>query len=168
MGSERCIRDSWGAACSSLPEEPREVPPVQVNVPQWEVLEGYEALESGQGSVRISLADQRLTLLDGGGQAVMVTDCSTGKAGKETPRGTFRVLEKIVDKSSNLYGSYVSKETGEVVAPRSWLVSQPPGSRYVGTPMPYWMRLTWTGVGIHVGNFERGTRTSMGLSLIHI
>ena len=83
-------------------------------------------------------------------------------AEKETPKGEFEILEKIQDKRSNRYGSYVSESTGEVLEPRSWLVPRPPGSRFVGTEMPYWMRITWTGVGIHVGRFHRGRRTSMG------
>jgi len=28
--------------------------------------------------------------------------------------------------------------------------------------MPYWMRLTWDGVGMHVGEFPKRTRCSFG------
>ena len=28
--------------------------------------------------------------------------------------------------------------------------------------MPYWMRLTWDGVGMHVGSFPKRTRCSFG------
>jgi len=28
--------------------------------------------------------------------------------------------------------------------------------------MPYWMRLTWDGVGMHVGKFKKRTRSSFG------
>ena len=73
----------------------------------------------GEGSIAISLAGQRLQLLDSGRQLVVETDYSTGKAGNATLRGRFKILEKIVDKRSNKYGSYVSAETGEMVAPRS-------------------------------------------------
>lgn len=156
-----------GVSCSfteSLPESESEPAAVVVPIaPQWEVNEAaFEKLGPGGGSIQISLASQRLSLINPQGQRVLETDCSTGKAGKRTPTGRFRVLEKLEDKRSNKYGSYVSTTTGEVVAPRSWLVKRPPGSRYVGTPLPCRLRLTWAGVGIHVGQFEPGTRTSMG------
>lgn len=131
--------------------------------PRWTVDRAlYDSMKSGGGSIGILLAEQRLTLWDREGRAVIETDCSTGVLGKETPTGRLRVLEKIQDKRSNKYGSYVSVETGDVVEPRSWLVNRPPGTRFLGTAMPYWMRLTWAGVGIHVGGFQRGLRTSMG------
>ena len=121
----------------------------------------FEGFEPGSGSIQISLASQRLALVNPWGERFLETDYPTGKSGKDSPAGTFRVLEKREDKSSNKYGSYVSAATGEVVTPRSWLIKKPAGSRFVGTPMPCWLRLTRAGVGIHVGNFERGTRTSM-------
>ena len=121
----------------------------------------FEGFEPGSGSIQISLASQRLALVNAGGERDLERDYPTGKSGKDSPAGTFRVLEKREDKSSNKYGSYVSAATGEVVTPRRWLVKKPAGSRFVGTPMPCSLRLTCAGVGIHVGNFERGTRTSM-------
>ena len=152
-------------SCSTTgsPSEPHPTPAIILDVPRWEVDEtAYEGLVPGSGSIQISLASQRLSLVNAAGKRVLETDCSTGKAGKESPTGTFRVLEKLKDKRSNKYGSYVSAATGEVMAARSWLVEKPAGSRFVGTPMPYWLRLNWAGVGIHVGNFEPGNRSSMG------
>ena len=154
-----------GTSCSitGMPAEPGLAIVVAPDAPKWEVdREAYDELMPGSGSIRISRSAQRLTLLNELGQPVLETDCSTGKPGKETPSGTFRVEEKLEDKRSNKYGSYVSVITDQVLAPRSWRVKRPPGSRYVGTPMPYWLRLTWAGVGIHMGDFARGTRTSMG------
>ena len=153
-----------GVSCSNTgtPAKPDSASVVAPDSPRWEIDEAaYEGFVLGSGSIQISLASQRLSLVNSEGGRVLETDCSTGKTGKASPTGTFRVLEKRKDKSSNKYGSYVSAATGEVVAPRSWLVKKPAGSRFVGTPMPYWLRLTWAGVGIHVGNFERGTPTSM-------
>lgn len=120
-------------------------------------------MKKGKGSIEISLQQQKLRLFDEKGEAVLESDCSTGVPGKETPVGTFRIKEMIVNKRSNKYGKYVSKETGEVIVERSWEVtSKPPGTRYQGIAMPYWMRLTWDGVGIHVGKFPRGYRSSFG------
>ena len=132
--------------------------------PRWEVNEDvYQAMTPGEGRIEIDREALRLTLYNSSNQAVITTDCSTGIDGRTTPYGSYRIKEMIIDKRSNKYGKYVSKETGEVVVEKSWEVSgPPPGTEYLGIAMPYWMRLTWSGVGIHVGQFPRGHRTSFG------
>lgn len=77
---------------------------------------------------------------------------ATGKPGHETPQGTFRVLEKMVEKYSSHYGRIVDA-WGNVVdddadARRD---RPPPGGRFEPAPMFYWMRLTWYGIGLHAG-----------------
>ena len=149
-------------SCSSL--VPQQVVEEQFQEPSWQVSdEVYEAMKKGRGTIEVSLQEQKLLLKDEQGNIAIETDCSTGIPGRETPTGTFRIKEMIVDKRSNKYGKYVSKETGEVVVEKSWEVERrPPGTRYQGIAMPYWMRLTWDGVGIHVGKFPRGYRSSFG------
>ena len=149
------------ASCAQVKQDGPRVDEV---TPRWTVSEAvYEQMEQGKGSIEISLNAQKLVLRDAQGQAALETDCSTGIPGKETPTGTFLIKERIVDKRSNKYGKYVSTATGEVVVEKSWEVDKkPPGTRYRGIAMPYWMRLTWDGVGIHVGKFPRGYRSSFG------
>lgn len=66
------------------------------------------------------------------GQAVFECDVITGLRGQmDTPAGVFKILEKKEDKT--LVGNIVP-ETGE------------PEYR---TPVDYWMRVTWSGVGFH-------------------
>ncbi|MDP0490226.1 MAG: L,D-transpeptidase family protein [Verrucomicrobiota bacterium JB023] len=132
--------------------------------PQWQLTESiYQAMERGSGRLAISLEDQTLRLYDQAGRLALSSDCSTGIPGHETPAGRYRILEMIVEKRSNLYGKYVDKHTGETVVAKSWEVDGPPaGTKFQGTAMPYWMRLTWDGVGIHVGAFPRGYRSSFG------
>ena len=74
------------------------------------------------------------------------------------------MLEKLEGNKSNRYGKYVDEMTGEVVVAKSWLHkgSPPVGTVYEGIAMPYWMRLTWWGVGMHVGKFPKHTRCSFG------
>ena len=81
---------------------------------------------------------------------------ATGKEGHATPAGNFTVLEKVVDKSSTLYGWMVDAE-GNVVNPDADIRRHkpPPGGRFVPAPMPYWMRLTWRGIGMHAGPIPR-------------
>jgi lipoprotein-anchoring transpeptidase ErfK/SrfK len=58
-----------------------------------------------------------------GEQLVAITTVSTGRAGYETPIGTFHILGKSVDHRSNLYDA----------------------------PMPFMQRLTDDGVALHAG-----------------
>ena len=56
-----------------------------------------------------------------------------------------------VDKESNRYG-WIENEYGQMVdndaSPGDPV---PPDCRYVPAPMPYWMRLTSYGIGMHAG-----------------
>jgi lipoprotein-anchoring transpeptidase ErfK/SrfK len=102
-------------------------------------------------AVEISLEEQRgLLLVDGA--VAMDFPVATGKASHPTPKGSYKIIEKKEDHKSNLYGRMVSGEGQTVVSDadtRDHAVPQ--GGRFVGAPMPYWMRLTTTGVGMHVG-----------------
>lgn len=75
---------------------------------------------------------------------------ATGRKGYETPAGTFRVTQKKVSHASNLYGSFVSA-SGKHIRNASAGQAAPSGARYVASPMPYFMRLTDCGVGMHAG-----------------
>lgn len=90
-----------------------------------------------------------------------VAAISSGDERHRTPDGNYRILEKIRDKYSTRYG-HVEDARGRVVnrdaTPRSRV---PSGGRYVPAPMPYWMRLTWTGIGMHQG-FLPGYAASHG------
>ena len=124
----------------------------------------YDRADPSKTRVLVSLKDQRAWLLDGDGEVLVRTDVSTGVPGHDTPVGHFRVLERQEDKRSNKYGRYVDVETGKVVVPKNWLHKgpKPKGTKYQGIEMPYWMRLTWYGVGMHVGKFPKNTRCSFG------
>ncbi len=71
----------------------------------------------------VSLADQRLYAYNGQ-QLVAWSNISSGRPGHDTPTGAFTVSEKDVDHHSSLYDN---------------------------APMPYFMRLTDGGVGLHAG-----------------
>lgn len=124
----------------------------------------FRNLSPEQSKVKISLWDQKAWLLNEKGEAVLETDIATGVDGKETPTGGFPVLERLETKRSNAYGRFVRKDTREVVVEKSWdhIGAPPEGTEYEGISMPYWMRLTWDGVGMHVGEFPKRTRSSFG------
>lgn len=80
----------------------------------------------GRKLVVIDLANQRgLCLVDG--QVAMDFPVCTGQGSHLTPTGSFRISEKDVNHRSNLYNC----------------------------PMPYFMRLTNEGIGLHIGDVYR-------------
>ena len=133
--------------------------------PRWHIdEERCAAAKPGKVWMDISLVSQTAQLLAEDSCVLVEMDVSPGVPGHETPAGEFMVKEKLPLKRSNLYGQYVRPETGDVVVPRAWEHSgpKPEGTEYLGIAMPFWLRLTDDGVGIHVGGFERGQCTSHG------
>ena len=102
-------------------------------------------------AVEISLREQRgLLLVDG--TIAMDFPVATGKSSHPTPKGSYKILDKKQDYASNLYGRIISA-TGETVVSDADTREDavPEGGRFAGAKMPYWMRITPTGVGMHVG-----------------
>jgi len=68
----------------------------------------------------------------------------------------FRITEKIKEKRSNLYGKILDANGNTVKASAdSRKDSPPPGGKFLGASMPYWMRLTNSGIGMHQGIVSR-------------
>jgi lipoprotein-anchoring transpeptidase ErfK/SrfK len=101
--------------------------------------------------IYVSLSKQRAYLLVGDDVAID-TPISSGKRAGMTPKGSYTVLEKDADHRSSVYGNFVNGR-GEVVRAgvSTRVDSAPSGTHYVGAPMKWFMRLTWQGVGMHVG-----------------
>jgi hypothetical protein len=102
-------------------------------------------------SLEISLGEQRGFLLVRTAIA-MDFPVATGKKSHPTPAGDFTVRGKEKNYSSNLYGKIYDAQNVLLVSDadtRSDLV--PEGGYFEGATMPYWMRLTDSGVGMHVG-----------------
>ncbi|MBK1825488.1 L,D-transpeptidase family protein [Haloferula rosea] len=116
----------------------------------------------GEVAIRINLETQRASYTRGG-RPIGWSYVATGTPGHSTPQGTFRITEKVIDKYSNAYG-WIEDEFGNVVngdAQPSTPV--PAGCNYVPAPMPYWMRLTDWGIGMHAGLIPNpGTPASHG------
>lgn len=102
-------------------------------------------------AVEISLREQRgLLLVDGA--IAMDFPVATGKSTHPTTKGAYKIVDKKKDYCSNLYGKIVSA-TGETVVSDADTREDaiPEGGSFVGARMPYWMRITPTGLGMHVG-----------------
>jgi hypothetical protein len=106
---------------------------------------------SGPPSITINLTEQRAYFYRGS-QLIGVALVATGKEGYDTPAGTFHIMEKIPDKVSDLFG-WMHDASGAVINydADSRRDPVPPGGRFDGAEMPYWMRLTSGGVGMHQG-----------------
>ncbi|MGB3119171.1 MAG: L,D-transpeptidase family protein [Verrucomicrobiales bacterium] len=113
-------------------------------------------LHPQNSSLEIALGAQRARLFrqDARGKTLIVeTQISTGKEGYDTPTGHYKVLEKSMTKKSSLYGKWVDASSGDTVISNGDS-REPPASgnaEFRGTPMPYWLRVTGSGVGMHVG-----------------
>ncbi|MEZ5325419.1 MAG: L,D-transpeptidase family protein [Verrucomicrobiales bacterium] len=114
-------------------------------------------------SVEVDLSDQTAHFYRGGVK-VGQSRVSTGKSGRETPTGTFTILEKAETKNSNLYGRIVDEFETVILADADVRDDDvPPNCKFVGARMPYWLRLTNSGVGMHAGIIpEPGTASSHG------
>jgi hypothetical protein len=102
-------------------------------------------------SLEISLSEQRGILLVRTAIA-MDFPVATGRKSHPTPAGDFAIRAKEKDYASNLYGKIYDAQNVPIVSDadvRTDLV--PEGGRFEGATMPYWMRLTDSGVGMHVG-----------------
>lgn len=99
----------------------------------------------------ISLTKQRAYLL-AGNELVVDSPISSGKRGHSSPTGSFNIREKDPDHRSNIYGDFVDS-SGRIVRAgvSSRIDSAPSGTRFIGSPMKWFMRLTDEGVGMHVG-----------------
>lgn len=103
-------------------------------------------------------------MLYNGREEVGWTYVASGIPSFPTPTGDFKVMEKVKDKVSNLYGKSFDANgklvNGDFKQGRDVL---PPGGRFDAAPMKYFMRLTGDGVGMHIGPIPRpGRRASHG------
>jgi hypothetical protein len=111
--------------------------------------------DASNSHLKIDLKTQRGFLMNGSEVVIDYPICS-GRKSHPTPPGTFYILEKIVDKSSNRYGRIYDSEGNLVNGDADFLKDTiPAGGKFVGAPMPYWMRLTNDGIGHHIGPVKR-------------
>ena len=128
----------------SVPQNPQRLD-VAAPVSYWD-----DDGSSGQTWVLVDL-NKQVAKFHRGNHVIGVAAISSGTHGRNTPAGNYKVLEKKREHFSGSYG-HVEDSSGRIVnddaTPRS---SVPSGGKYVPAAMPFWMRLTWDGVGMHQG-----------------
>ncbi len=104
----------------------------------------------GAPSIKINLTEQRAYFYKGG-QLVGISQLSTGREGRDTPMGKFRVIGKDIDHASSVYGDYVDAQNN-VIVPNvdNRLDPKPAGTHYKGASMPFYMQIA-PGFGLHAG-----------------
>ena len=123
----------------------------------YDVYRNSTAMNNGQRTrITIDLGLQRAMLYKGD-EIAMDYPVSSGKRAFPTPPGNYKVLEKLKsDKRSNLYGKIYDAEgnlhNSNADATKDEI---PEGGKFVGASMPYWMRLSWGGIGMHRGRVPR-------------
>ncbi len=105
---------------------------------------------SGAPSIEINLSSQQAKFFKGG-KLVGVSPVSTGREGYQTPAGSFQVIQKNKNHRSNLYGNFVDG-AGNILVANVGIRKDPmpPGGRFHGAEMPYFMRIHGA-VGMHAG-----------------
>ncbi len=114
-----------------------------------------EKTNASNSSVIVNLTLQRAFLMNGE-EITMDYPISSGQSRFPTPTGDYRILEKTVDKRSNLYGKMLDAEgsvTNSDADTRADAI--PEGGSFLGASMSNWMRLTGSGVGMHRGPVPR-------------
>lgn len=117
-----------------------------VSVGQWDVPYGLD----GPRRIVIDTNLQKAYYYIAGRQVGWST-ISSGKAGKDTPKGTFTILDKDEDHISSTYGSVVDADGNTLIANYTKGEPMPPGGIYQGAPMTCGMQLTWSGIWMHEG-----------------
>ncbi|MEO6848828.1 MAG: L,D-transpeptidase [Chthoniobacterales bacterium] len=102
-------------------------------------------------SIIISIKDQR-GLLFVHKMVAMDFPIASGRKDHPTPLGEFKIRDKQKTYGSNVYGK-IYDATGVVTNSSANAKTDviPEGGKFEGASMPYWMRLTDDGVGLHTG-----------------
>lgn len=121
FGLLACIAGSVSAHAASEADVPLIEKAARLKAGQyiWE-----RKADSGPVSIVIDLSTQR-ALLYSNGVAIAASSISSGRSGRETPTGSFTIIEKQVVHRSRTYDN---------------------------ASMPYMQRLTWKGVSMHAGH----------------
>ncbi|WP_035603520.1 L,D-transpeptidase family protein [Haloferula sp. BvORR071] len=106
---------------------------------------------TGPAMIKINLTQQKAFFYKGGVLAG-VSKISTGKEGRITPSGNYKVQLKDIDHRSSSYGMFKEKGTNRVVDDDAEAQNEPvpPGCYYEGAPMFNFLQFA-PGVGMHTG-----------------
>ncbi len=120
--------------------------------------------------LKVDISEQRVRLYVDG-KVALCSPCTTGAKrklepnsgairDKRTPKGTFKIQEKIVDKRSTIFGRYY--RGGKIVYKGDKRKYHGKKAKYVGASLQNWMRLTSSGIGLHASKYIKRTPGTNG------
>ncbi len=132
----------------------------------YKVFKDKKLLSKANGSnthIKVDVSEQRLKLLVNG-KVALSSPCTTGAKrkfepntkiyrDKHTPKGTYKILEKIADKRSTIFGDMY--RNGKRVYHGDRRKYRGPKARYKGASLKNWMRLTSSGIGLHASKYVK-------------
>jgi len=122
------------------------------------------ALANGKNTkLKIDISEQR-TRLYVDGKVALCSPCTTGAKRKlepntgivrnqSTPKGTFKIKEKIADKRSTIFGKMYRGKKLVYKGDRRKFKGK--NAKYVGASLKNWMRLTSGGIGLHASKYVK-------------
>ncbi len=141
----------------------KPAPPPEPVKQEWKYPGEWTGGDKPITKIVINVDTQRATLYHNN-EIVGWTYVATGITSYPSPIGDFKILEKVKDKVSNLYGKGYDAN-GKLVNSdfKQGRDLLPAGGRFEAAKMTYFMRLTGDGVGMHIGPIPRpGRRASHG------
>ncbi len=113
--------------------------------------------------LKVDISEQRVRLYVDG-KVALCSPCTTGAKrklepntrtirDKRTPKGTFKITEKISDKRSTIFGKYY--RNGKMVYKGDRRKYRGPKAKYKGASLKNWMRLTSSGIGLHASKYVK-------------
>ena len=115
--------------------------------------------------LKIDISEQRMRLYVNG-KVALCSPCTTGSKrklepntrvirDKRTPKGVFKITEKITDKRSTIFGKYYRNGKMVYKGDRRKYRGSKKGLRYKGASLENWMRLTSSGIGLHASKYVK-------------
>ncbi len=149
------------SSCTTKPPPPPPEPPPGQPKPLYEWPDANKGRKVSH--LHVNIDEQKVSVFSGREQIAWATVAS-GIRSFPTPTGDFTVLEKTASKESNLYGKMYDA-AGKCINSDAKLGRDPipEGGKFEGAKMPYYLRLTGDGIGMHAGPIPRpGSRASHG------
>ena len=132
----------------------------------FSIYEDKKLLSQANGrntTLKVDISEQRVRLYVDG-KVALCAPCTTGAKRKlepntgiirnqSTPKGTFKIKEKIADKRSTIFGKmYRGKKLIYKGDRRKYKGKK---AKYVGASLKNWMRLTSGGIGLHASKYVK-------------
>jgi peptidoglycan hydrolase-like protein with peptidoglycan-binding domain len=134
----------------------------------YKVFKNYKLLGKANGKntkVKVDVSEQRMRLYVGN-QVALDSPCTTGSRrklepntkiirDKSTPKGTFKITEKIAQKRSTIFGDIYIKGKKVYHGDKRKYKGSWKNARFVGAALHDWMRLTSSGIGMHGSKYVK-------------